>query len=120
MPTFKFPSMEDVDRRVLAGPGRKARFAFYRQYVPIPVARRLALSFAITPGAKRYKANLIKYLKSDEWLGAIKLRMRYDHESREVAIVNLWSLRMKAYEKFGQVKSANEYLGDWLFEVLSP
>jgi len=109
--------------RGLGGPGYKRRVAFYRNYLPMAVARRLARRFTITPGSAGYKGSLIDKLKV-EWNEHIVKRMRFEKETREQAIRGVWEKYYKIFHlsnisATGEVEySQKQFMHDWLGDVL--
>ena len=114
-----FPPLKYPERH--GGPGYKRRVEFYRNYVPLIVARRLARSYIITPGSKGYQSRLIAYLKG-EWEESLRFRMKYERETRMQAVRGLWEEWYKRYSAgaYEAVYDQREFLHDWLTDILSP
>jgi len=122
---IEFPPLKEPEKH--GGPGYKRRVAFYSNYLPIMVARRLARRFSITPGSKGYQSKLMVFLKGEkgkkgEWEKALAFRMEHEKESRKKAKVGLWTQWYKRYlaRSYEGIYDQKDFLHDWLTDVLSP
>lgn len=109
-----------VHPKTYAGTGHKRRVTFYRHYVPVSVARRLARRFNISRGARRYSDKLMDYLTGD-WNEDIELLMERKGVSREEAVRLKWRANHKWYEEQrDMLMTASEVFHEWLDDILSP